>query len=155
MADATNELANALAKAFTNIGHDSKIGVNVAYLATVIKYNKSEHTADIQPLANSSDGQVSAQALDVPVSKNCYYMDEWWDRVRGEFGTLDSSKHQTNFLKQMTPQNPKKPQMHKGATVIVVVLDRDYQNWNPGGGTFTPESSRLHDISDSIIIGTI
>lgn len=156
MASAHNELVEIANRAFGNMLFGVKASISVAYIATVVKYDKKHHTADILPLHNLSDGQTSAQVPGVPVSRNCYYMDEWWDRVRDYFEILDESKHKTKFLKQMTPKKPRKPQMHKGATVIVVVLDRDYQNWNPEASTtFTPETSRLHDISDSVIIGTV
>lgn len=47
--------------------------------------------------------------------------------------------------------------MRKGVPVVVAVLDRDLDNW--GGGrsvnTFTPNTSRLHDGNDSIVIAVL
>ncbi|MCZ3989805.1 hypothetical protein L2210_01815 [Lactobacillus crispatus] len=42
--------------------------------------------------------------------------------------------------------------MRVGAVVIAVTMDRDIDNWDGTGNTFTPNTSRMHDANDSIIV---
>lgn len=128
-----------------------KAFLKVAFLARVVKYDKKKHIADIVPLANSFSGEVSAQLLDVPVSRNCYEMDEYLDKVKSDYKILDNNpKIGTSLLTTLSP----KPAMRKGAVVIAVVMDKDHDNWTDSGN-FNPNTKRLHDINDSIIVGVM
>lgn len=123
--------------AFKNFKNAMNFATDCAYQATVVAYDKSNHTADIQPLANYSDGSNKAQVLDVPVDKNCYAFDEWLESNKSSLG-----------LKSV-PQ----PMMHKGAVVTVIVLDNDSDEWDGTGSTYTPQTNRQHDVNDSRIVG--
>ncbi|MBP2057903.1 hypothetical protein J2Z60_001078 [Lactobacillus colini] len=148
-----HEIQSGWYKGIEKLLHGIYAGIKVAYLATVVKYNPKKHVADILPLVIGSDGQKSAQFLDIPVAKSCYYLDEWFDKVSGEFAKIDA-KTGSNLSKKIPPESPKKPIMHKGAVVVVVVLDRDSDNWD-GAKPFKLNSSRLHDSNDSIIVGVM
>lgn len=69
-----------------------------AYIAKVVKYDKKKHIADVQPLANLSSGEESAQYLDIPVAESCYMLDEVMDRLKPEFAKVDSMKHSTSNI---------------------------------------------------------
>lgn len=127
---------------------------NTAFIAKVVNYDEKKHVASILPLAESSSGEVSAQYLDVPVSENCYMIDEILERLKPELEKLDSH---VNFNLNLTGKLPKKRLMRKGVPVVAVVLDRDNDNWKGGRATNTymPNSSRLHDANDAIIIGVL
>ena len=47
--------------------------------------------------------------------------------------------------------------MRAGIPVVAVVLDRDNDNWEGGRAVnnYIPNSSRLHDANDAIIIGVL
>lgn len=47
--------------------------------------------------------------------------------------------------------------MRAGVPVVAVVLDRDNDNWKGGRAVnnYIPNSSRLHDANDAIIIGVL
>lgn len=111
------------------------------------KYDKNKHLADIQPLFNDSDGNKSAQYLDVPVSVQCYEFEEWL--VPFKKACLSSE-----YTKHLAPTVPQ-PKLKVGATVIAVCLDKDIDNWDGGNSTFTPNSSRQHSANDSVIVGVI
>lgn len=128
-----------------------KAFLKVAFLARVVKYDKKKHIADIVPLVTDFSGDISAQLLDVPVSRNCYEMDEYLDKIKGDYKTLDNNpKVGTNLF----PTVPSKPAMRKGAVVVVIVMDKDHDNWT-GSDNFKPNTERLHDINDSIIVGVM
>lgn len=154
MAQSQNEERKQWYKAMHKFQWGIIAGIQCAFPAKVIKYHKSTHTADIQPLANSSSGEVSAQYLDIPVSENCYIQDEILERLKPELEKLDSH---VNFNLNLTGKLPKKRLMRKGVPVVAVVLDRDNDNWKGGRATNTymPNSSRLHDANDAIIIGVL
>lgn len=135
------ELKKAWYHGMHKFEHGIYAGIKSFYIAKVVKYDKKKHLADVLPLANWSDGTKSAQYLDVPVIESCYLWDEWVDAFRPEFvGKL-----------------PKRRFMRAGVPVVVAVLDRDNDNW--GGGrsvnTFTPNSGRIHDANDSVVIGIL
>lgn len=119
--------------------------IRCAQIAKVIRYDAKKHVADIQPLANMSDGQPSAQYLDVPVSANCYEVDELVDHARPGEGWL--AAHGVTL--------PKKHLMRTGAIVLTMILDRDNDNWDGSGQNYMPNTSRLHDENDAIVIGVL
>lgn len=135
MANAQNEANETAYKAIQKIVHGIMTNIECAQIAKVIKYNAKKHIADIQPLANTSDGQSSAQYLDVPVTANCYLLDE--------------------FLEKSGSKLPKKKLMRKGAIVVTVILDRDNDNWDGSGSTYMPFTSRLHDANDAVVVGVL
>lgn len=116
--------------------------INCAFLAKVIKYSKKEHVADIKPLARMSDGQESAQFLDIPVSDNCYLIDELIDKIR-------------SAMDKQGVVLPRKHFMRAGALVVCIVLDRDSDNFNGSTSTYMPNSSRLHNANDSVIVSVL
>lgn len=119
--------------------------IECAQISKVINYDDKKHVADIQPLAVGPDGQQSAQYLDVPVSANCYLMDE----------LIDSLKSGEDWLNKHGISLPNKKLMKKGAIVVTVVLDNDSTNWDGSGNTFETDTSRLHDANDAIVIGVL
>ena len=84
MSKSKNEELKAMFNMMNKLHHGFLARMKVGNMAKVVKYNKNTHTADIQPLAKSSDGQTPAQLLDVPVSENCYIIDEILDRLKPE-----------------------------------------------------------------------
>lgn len=143
---------------FMRLVHGITIGINCFYIAEVVKYKKATHTADLKPLANLSDGQESAQVLDVPVTEQCYILDEIIDRYKPELEKLDAnSKLPDHKETQLVKKLPKHKYMRKGVPVVVAVLDRDNDNW-AGGRTpnaYNPNTGRIHDANDSIVIGVL
>lgn len=129
---------NAWYTAFKNFVNSINYDIDCAFLAKVVKYDKSKHIADIQPLNNFSDGSNKAQLLDVPVSACCYEFDEWLASANIDF----TSK---------IPQ----PLMHDGATVVAIVMDHDTDDWDGTAKLYTPATKRQHDINDSVIVGVI
>lgn len=152
MAQSQNEERKAAINAMRKFQWGILAGMDNAFIAKVIDYNEGEHTADILPLANSSDGETSAQYLDIPVTENCYMLDEMIERLKPEFKRIDSETGS-----HLVDKLPKKKLMRKGVPVVAVVLDRDNDNWEGGRAvnTYTPNSSRVHDANDAIIVGVL
>lgn len=141
MANAHNTATEIVNTAIRNLKHAIMAEIECAQIAKVVKYDKKKHVADIQPLADTSDGQASAQYLDVPVADNCYLFDEF----------IENSK---SVLQSGGFKLPKKQLMRKGAIVITVILDRDNDNWS-GSKTYMPNTSRLHDANDAVIVAVV
>ena len=152
MAQSQNEERKATINAMRKFQWGILTGMDNAFIAKVIDYNEGEHTADILPLANSSDGETSAQYLDIPVAESCYMIDEIIERLKPEYKRIDAETG-SNLVDKL----PKKKLMRKGVPVIAVVLDRDNDNWEGGRAvnTYTPNSSRVHDANDAIVIGVL
>ena len=152
MAQSQNEERKAAINAMRKFQWGILAGMDNAFIAKVIDYNEGEHTADILPLANSSDGETSAQYLDIPVAESCYMIDEIIERLKPEYEKVDA-KTGSNLVDKL----PKKKLMRKGVPVVAVVLDRDNYNWEGGRAvnTYTPNSSRVHDANDAIIVGVL
>lgn len=152
MAQSQNEERKAAMNAMRKFQWGILAGMDNAFIAKVIDYNERDHTADILPLANSSDGETSAQYLDIPVAESCYMIDEIIERLKPEYEKVDA-KTGSNLVDKL----PKKKLMRKGVPVIAVVLDRDNDNWEGGRAvnTYTPNSSRVHDANDAIIVGVL
>ncbi|RVU69936.1 MULTISPECIES: hypothetical protein [Lactobacillus] len=158
------ELQAAAVIAVRNFKHAINAEFEAAFIARVIKYDKKKHLADLQPLVNLSDGQLRAQYLDVPVSYQCYILDEIFDRIKPDLAAVDFNStipahpgapahHQTHFVDKL----PKHRFMRPGIPVIAVTLDRDNDNWKGGrdASNFDPNTSRLHDANDSIVVGIL
>ncbi|QHJ77109.1 MAG: hypothetical protein [Bacteriophage sp.] len=131
--------------------------ISVGQLGRVIKYDKKKHTATVLPLAKASNGEESAQLLDVPVAKSCYQVDELVKKLKPEFKKIDKyqnskgGKINTNLVTKLP-----KPVLKKGAVVVMVFLDNDTDNWKLGTAkTFLPETNRRHDINDAIVVGVL
>lgn len=154
MASSQNQLQKAAGLGVEMFKHGIFSEFKSAYLAKVISYDNKKHIADVQPLVNLSSGQESAQYLDIPVAESCYILDEVLDRLQSEFSKVDSMKHSTSNL---VGKYPKQHFMREGVPVVVAVLDRDIDNWKGGNNTdtFDPNSSRLHDGNDSIVIAVL
>lgn len=142
MANTRNEVTIAVNEGIKRLVHGIMTNIECAQIAKVIKYDAKKHLADIQPLANTSDGQPSAQYLDIPVAANCYLLDEFIDKSKSAFEKGDFKL-------------PKKKLMRKGAIVVTVILDRDNDNWDGKANTYMPFTSRLHDANDAIVIGIL
>lgn len=124
--------------------------ISVAQLGRVIKYDKKKHTVTVLPLAKSSDGEESAQLMDVPVARSCYQMDELIKKLKPEFKKIDN-KANTNLGDKMP-----KASLKKGAVVVMVFMDNDTDNWTFGSSkTFLPETNRRHDVNDAIVVGVL
>lgn len=148
------EMQTAVFNAVRNFRHAIFTETEVSNLAKVIKYDRKNHLADIQPLANMSDGSKSAQYLDVPVVENCYIIDEMVEALRPEFENADkNSKLPEHIATSFAARLPKRRFLRPGVVVVYVVLDRDSDNWSRDATTFTPNSTRMHDANDAIIIG--
>ena len=140
MAQSQNEERKAAMNAIRKLQWGILAGMDNAFIAKVIDYNERDHTADILPLANSSDGE------------SCYMIDEIIERLKPEYEKVDA-KTGSNLADKL----PKKKLMRKGVPVVAVVLDRDNDNWEGGRAviTYTPNSSRVHDANDAIIVGVL
>lgn len=128
------------------------------FIAKVVKYDKVNHLADVQPLAKLSTGQTVAQYLELPVVESCYLLDEMVDALKPEFAKADQNHTipahiHTNFVGKM----PKRHFMRAGVPVVCAVLDRDNDNWKGGRSVeaFEPNSSRMHDANDAVVIGVL
>lgn len=153
MAQSQNEERKAWYKGIRKFKWGIMSEMQNAFIAKVVKYDKSTHTADVLPLANSSDGTVSAQYLDIPVAESCYILDEILDRLKPEFNKVDHHKNISNIVGKY----PAKHLMRPGVPVVCVILDRDNDNWKGGRevNTYTPNSSRLHDANDAIVVAVL
>lgn len=153
-----NELQNAAYNAVRNFRDGMFTDMECCYIARLVKYDKESHLADIQPLTKMSEGMDSAQYLDIPVTENCYMMDEMLDALKSEFSKVDTNtslpEHEsTSFVSKF----PKKRLLRVGVPVVCAVLDRDNDNWKGGrdATTFMPNTNRTHDANDSIVIGVL
>lgn len=164
MANSKNQENGYWYKTIQHLNDRMLANVDSAYIAKVVKYDSEKHLADVQPLANLSDGQQSSQLLDVPVAENCYMLDELLERFKPDFEAVDANSkipahdgapaHQnSHFIEHY----PKKKFMRVGVPVVGVVLDHDNDNWEGGRSTnnYDPETLRQHDINDSIIVAVL
>ena len=158
------ELKKAWYHGFHKFEHGIYAGIKSFFIAKVVKYDPKKHIADVLPLANWSDGTKSAQYLDLPVTESCYLFDEMVEALKPEFAKADvdhalpahagmPAHSHTQFVAKL----PKRHFMRTGVPVVCAVLDRDNDNW--GGGrsvnTYTPNSGRMHDANDAIVIGIL
>ncbi|RVU70156.1 hypothetical protein EJK17_08985 [Lactobacillus xujianguonis] len=158
MSQSQNEERKAWFKGMRKLKFGIQSEMRSAFIAKVIKYDKKKHLADIQPLVNFSDGTEQAQLLDVPVAENCYIIDEILERFKPDYQATDTnSKIPAHDHSNFVPHYRKKPFMRAGVPVVAVILDRDNDNWSGGRSvdTFTPETNRLHDINDAVVIGVL
>lgn len=135
--------------AMQKLVHAITTDIDCAYLARVVSYDSESHTADIQPLAATSDGAERAQYLDVPVSSTVYGSDELLAALKSEFKIID--KKTGSGLVDALPA----PSMTTGAVVVVVCLDQDSDNYSADGDVYSLASSRQHSANDSIIVGVM
>lgn len=152
MANSRNELNTYAIRAIKHLNDRNRMNYASAWIGKIVKYNSKKHLADVQPLANLLDGQKSAQVLEIPVSENCYIIDEILERLKPDFTATDTNSH-SNFVNHY----PKHKLLRAGVPVVCVVLDRDNDNWKGGreANTYDPETLRTHDINDSIVIGVL
>lgn len=147
---------NAWYTAFKNFVNSINYDIDCAFPVKVVKYNKSQHLADIQPLNNFSDGSNKAQLLDVPVNACCYEFDEWLASVKADFAKVDAYADDKGIpIASSFVSKIPKPLMNVGATVVAVVLDHDTDDWDGTAKPYTPATKRQHDINDSVIMGVI
>lgn len=150
------ELKKAWYHGFHKFEHGIYAGIKSFYIAKVVSYDQKKHRADVLPLANWSDGTKSAQYLDIPVVESCYMFDEMADALKPEFSKADSDhslpEHSATSL---AGKLPKRHLMRAGVPVVCAVLDRDNDNWDGSTDTYTPNSGRMHDANDSVVIGVL
>ena len=164
MANSRNELNTYAIRAIKHLNDRNRMNYASAWIGKIVKYNSKKHLADVQPLANLLDGQKSAQVLEIPVSENCYIIDEILERLKPDFTATDTNSRisahdgvpahdNSNFVSHY----PKHKLLRAGVPVVCVVLDRDNDNWKGGrkANTYDPETLRTHDINDSIVIGVL
>lgn len=158
MANSRNELNTYAIKAIKHLNDRNRMSYASAWIGKIVKYDSKKHLADVQPLANLLDGQKSAQVLEIPVSENCYIIDEILKRLKPDFAATDknsriSAHDKSNFVSHY----PKHKLLRAGVPVVCVVLDRDNDNWEGGrkANTYNPNTLRAHDINDSIVIGVL
>ena len=135
--------------AMQKLVHAITTDIDCAYLARVVSYDSKAHTADIQPLAATSDGAERAQYLDVPVSSTVYAPDELLAALKSEFKIID--KETGSGLVGALPG----PSMATGAVVVAVCLDQDSDNYSADGDVYSLASSRQHSANDSVIVGVM
>lgn len=135
--------------AMQRLVHAITTDIDCAYLARVVSYDSKNHTADIQPLAATSDGAERAQYLDVPVSSTVYALDELLKALKSEFKTVDDETG--SKIVDALPG----PSMTTDAVVVVVCLDQDSDNFSADGDVYSLASSRQHSANDSIIVGVM
>lgn len=146
---------NTWYKTFEHFQNALNFATDCGYQAKVISYDKTKHIADIQSLANYSDGSGKAQMLEVPVSACCYEFDEWLEKVKDDLAKVDAYVADGTAMNTHFVDKIPKPLMKPGAIVIVSVMDNDTDNWDGSNSTYTPTSGRQHDINDSMIVGVI
>ena len=164
MANSQNEAKSYWYKTFKNMRARTLADISCAYIAKIIKYDKKRHVADVQPLANLLDGQKHAQLLEVPVAENCYIIDEMLDRLKPDFAATDTNSKipahdgvPAHDSSSFVDHYPKQHLLRPGVPVVAVILDHDNDNWKGGRAVnnYDPETTRAHDINDSIIIGVL
>lgn len=158
MANSRNELNKFALKTFKHMKDRSDMENSSAFIAKIVKYDSKKHLADVQPLANLTDGQKASQLLEIPVAENCYIIDEILERLKPDFTATDTNSRipahdNSNFVNHF----PKHKLLRAGVPVVCVTLDRDNDNWKGGreANTYDPETLRTHDINDSIVIGVL
>lgn len=135
--------------AMQKLVHTITTDIDCAYLGRVVSYDSKTHTADIQPLAATSDGAERAQYLDVPVASTVYAPDELLAALKSEFKIID--KETGSGLADALPG----PSMTTGTIVVVICLDQDSDNFSADGDVYSLASSRQHSANDSIIVGVM
>lgn len=82
--------------------------------------------------------------------------DEMADALKPEFSKADRDhslpEHSATSL---ASKLPKRHLMRAGVPVVCAVLDRDNDNWDGSTDTYTPNSGRMHDANDSVVIGVL
>lgn len=158
MANSRNELNKFALKTFQHMKDRLNMENSSAFIAKIVKYDSTKHLADVQPLANLIDGQKASQLLEIPVAENCYIIDEILERLKPDFTATDTNSRMpahdnSNFVSHY----PKHKLLREGVPVVCVTLDRDNDNWKGGreANTYDPETLRMHDINDSIVIGVL
>lgn len=107
----------------------------------VVRYDSSDHTADVQPLALQSDGSKRAMLMncDVVMSAREWYETGADNDGEGGDGGIDIKK------------------IHKlkaGDIVVVGFNDRDTDNFTKSGN-FSLASRRMHSIQDGVVLGVL
>lgn len=109
-------------------------------LGRVIKYDKSQHEADVQPLPLDKDGNK---------------------RTPFNYCVVPSSIYQTDKSFETLEQNPRnhfhgyKP-MKVGSLVVVGACDREIDNLNTQSkDNYKIGTKRMHSFNDSVILGVV
>lgn len=108
--------------------------------ARIKKYDKKNHTADVQPLIKDNSGDNPGIIQDVRVAKSVYMIDEMWEKMDDYISGA-----------KITP--PKKL-IKVGTEVAVIFCDYSIDHYTPGDGKIVSRGSddRQHSINDGIIV---
>lgn len=123
MANSRNELNTYVIKAIKHLNDRNRMSYASAWIGKIVKYDSKKHLADVQPLANLLDGQKSAQVLEIPVSENCYIIDEILERLKPDFTATDtnsriSAHDNSNFVSHY----PKHKLLRAGVPVVLSLI---------------------------------
>jgi len=111
--------------------------------ARITKYDKKNHTADVQPLIKDNSGDNPGIIQDVLVAKSVYMIDEIWE-------------HMNDYISGAKITPPKKL-IKVGSEVAVVFCDYSIDNYTPGNGKIVSRGTddRQHNVNDGIIVALI
>lgn len=144
MAKITNpykKAAQAIAQAASRDNHNCLVG-------KIVKYDKTEHIADVQPLVQDLSGDKMGIINNVEVPFSVYWVDEVWEHIAG-YLTPICPKDGPGTTKVTPP--PKK--LVKGTEVTMIIHDYCLDGYQVGKGYFEREDDpREHDLNDAIIV---
>lgn len=114
-------------------------------IGKVIKYNHSDHTCNVQPLAKQSNGDKRPVYNYCIVPASIYKQDEFNTAV------YQSAKEDIHF-----PDVPKWKPLQYGSIVAVGACDREIDNLNLATKrSYQIGTSRMHSFNDGIVLGVI
>lgn len=106
--------------------------INCHLMCRVNRYEKSDHSAECQPLPLQEDGDKRAMLIDVKVPASIWQLDSAMSAIKKKVDGLDWQP------------------LSVGSVVWVGFHDRDMGNWT-GKGNYKLESNRMHSIQDACI----
>ncbi|KRK87574.1 hypothetical protein FD17_GL000973 [Lentilactobacillus sunkii DSM 19904] len=132
--------AQAIAEAASRDNHNCLVG-------KIVKYDKTHHLADVQPLVEDLSGDKMGIINNVTVPFSIYWLDEVWEHM-ADYLTPVCPKDGQGTMKITPP--PKK--LVKGTEVTLIIHDYCLDDYEVGKGYFgRDEDPREHDVSDAII----
>jgi len=117
-----------------------KQDISCVTIARVVKYDKDNHEADVQPLFLQANDDKKSMILACPVAQSCYAGDEL----------------QAKLEKFVAGFKADPPMMVEGSTVIVLFNDENMDNYENGNGDLIKvDSDTRHQVSSGLVAGVI
>lgn len=135
-----SKIDNPFGTALEAFGDYMGSAFRVCIPARITKYDKKNHTADVQPLIKDNSGDNPGIIQDVCVAKSVYMIDEIWE-------------HMNDYISGAKITPPKKL-IKVGTEVTVVFCDYSIDHYTPGDGKIVSRGSddRQHNVNDGIIV---